>query len=360
MSGRWALPALTEGELAPNFYAETRLNPKFHFTMAAGRYVLLAFLPGDPAGLAAALAAFEPIRSRFDDRFLGAFFVARGLTGAETPDDRLPGQRWFIDPEDGLAPRCDPGPDGLGWLLFDPALRLMARAPIDRPEALFARIAALPPLDIYGGGPMTAPVLIVPRVFEPELCQQLIDLYEAEGGQPSGIMRDVGGRTVGVLDGMKSRRDVQVRDLALRGEIVERIERSVKPMIRRAFHFHATRIERYTVACYDAAEGGFFRPHRDNVSLATAHRRFACSINLNAEAFEGGDLRFPEFGPRTYRPPTGGAMVFACNLLHEATPVTRGRRYAFLPFLHDEAGERIREQNSAFLDLPESEGAPSR
>ena len=25
------------------------------------------------------------------------------------------------------------------------------------------------------------------------------------------------------------------------------------------------------------------------------HRRFAVSISLNSEAFEGGDLRFPEF-----------------------------------------------------------------
>jgi hypothetical protein len=48
---------------------------------------------------------------------------------------------------------------------------------------------------------------------------------------------------------------------------------------------------------------------------------------------------------RTYKPPTGGATVFACGLLHEATPVTSGVRYAFLPFLYDEEGRRIREAN---------------
>jgi predicted 2-oxoglutarate/Fe(II)-dependent dioxygenase YbiX len=116
-------------------------------------------------------------------------------------------------------------------------------------------------------------------------------------------------------------------------------------MILRAFHFAATRLERYLVACYDASEGGYFRPHRDNQSLGTAHRRFAVSINLNAEDFDGGDIRFPEFGQRTYRPPTGGAVVFNCSLLHEATPVTRGRRYAVLPFLFDAEGEAIRQQN---------------
>ena len=59
-----------------------------------------------------------------------------------------------------------------------------------------------------------------------------------------------------------------------------------------------------------AADGAVFHPHRDSTTQGTAHRRFACSINLNAGDFDGGDLRFPEYGMRTYRPPTGGAVVF--------------------------------------------------
>ena len=42
-------------------------------------------------------------------------------------------------------------------------------------------------------------------------------------------------------------------------------------------------------------------------------------------------------------------MVFSCSLLHEATPVTSGRRYAFLPFLYDDAGARLRERNLAYV-----------
>ncbi len=34
-------------------------------------------------------------------------------------------------------------------------------------------------------------------------------------------------------------------------------------------------------------------------------------------------------------------MVFSCALLHEATRVTAGRRYAFLPFLYDEEGAEV-------------------
>ncbi len=114
------------------------------------------------------------------------------------------------------------------------------------------------------------------------------------------------------------------------------------------FRFRATRMERYLIACY-AAGAGHFRPHRDNTTMGTAHRQFAVTVNLNDD-FEGGDLRFPEFGPRTYRAPAGGAIIFSCSLLHEATPVTKGRRFAFLPFLYDEAAAKLREENDRFLE----------
>jgi predicted 2-oxoglutarate/Fe(II)-dependent dioxygenase YbiX len=217
-------------------------------------------------------------------------------------------------------------------------------------EQMFERLRALPPVDDHAGVPLHAPVMITPRVFEPELCRRLIAYYEAQGGAPSGVMREVDGKTVGVLDDFKRRRDAIVTDSALIAETRQQIHRKLVPEIEKAFRFRATRIERYIVARYDAEEGGYFRPHRDNRTGGTKHRQFACSINLNAEDFEGGDLRFPEYGARTYRPPTGGAVVFSCSLLHEATPVTRGTRFAFLPFLFDEAAEQVRARNAHLVE----------
>jgi predicted 2-oxoglutarate/Fe(II)-dependent dioxygenase YbiX len=60
------------------------------------------------------------------------------------------------------------------------------------------------------------------------------------------------------------------------------------------------------------------------------------SINLNDD-FEGGGLVFPEYSARVYRPPVGGALVFSCSLMHAVLPMTRGRRYACLPFVYDDA-----------------------
>jgi predicted 2-oxoglutarate/Fe(II)-dependent dioxygenase YbiX len=67
-------------------------------------------------------------------------------------------------------------------------------------------------------------------------------------------------------------------------------------------------------------------------------------------------LRFPEFGQQLYQPPRGGALVFSCSLLHEATPVTRGQRYAYLPFLYTDADAQLREQNRQFLQFEQRNG----
>ncbi len=41
--------------------------------------------------------------------------------------------------------------------------------------------------------------------------------------------------------------------------------------------------------------------------------------------------------------------MFSCSLLHAVSRMTRGHRYAFLPFLYDEEASRLRETNNAFL-----------
>lgn len=191
---------------------------------------------------------------------------------------------------------------------------------------------------------------MVPRVFEPEFCQELIAYYNLHGGGESGFMREVEGRTIGIQDPtFKRRRDQNIFDERLQTEAIYRIHDRLVPEIHRAFQFKATRIERHIVACYDGKSGGFFRPHRDNTTKGTAHRKFAVSLNLNTGQYQGGLLRFPEFGRQTYTAPAGGAVVFSCSLLHEATPVTQGLRYAYLPFLYDDAAAKIREMNLQFL-----------
>jgi len=335
---------IAPGEPAPWFTAPTPSNPQFVFDTAAGRYVLLVFLPKDDAKAAgAALRLLAAHRSRLDDETLSAFVVVRDPATAATARD-MRGLRWFLD-LDGAVSRLygalmEDGVEAPMWLLLDPALRAIGRVKISSGEAIFDHIAGLAPPADHAGAPLHAPVLTAPRIFEPELCARLVALHEADGGSFTGVMRDAGERTIAVMDELKKRRDLLVEDPDLQATLRDRLERRLFPLIARGLGFAVTRIERYVVSCYDAADGAVFHPHRDSTTFGTAHRKFACSINLN-DGFSGGDLRFPEYGSKTYRPPPGGAVVFSCALLHEATRVTAGRRYAFLPFFYDEAGAQV-------------------
>ena len=72
---------------------------------------------------------------------------------------------------------------------------------------------------------------------------------------------------------------------------------------------------------YDAETGGYFRTHRDNTNISTAHRRFAMTLNLNAEDYDGGELCFPEFDNATYKPATGEAVTHLNYLIGEGTMI---------------------------------------
>ena len=153
-----------------------------------------------------------------------------------------------------------------------------------------------------------------------------------------GVFRNYAAERTG-NDELKRRRDHVVEDERVLQRLVSTVGRRVMPEVRRAFSFPATRFEGFKIVRYGSENGGFFRAHRDNLSPATAHRRFALTLNLN-EAYEGGELRFAEYGPMTYRPAAGEALLFSCSLLHEVTDVTRGERFALLSFLFGEQDVR--------------------
>lgn len=185
-----------------------------------------------------------------------------------------------------------------------------------------------------------APVLVVPDVLSAKLCRDLIQHFEA--GRPTfGGMASVGadGAAVHRIDaGKKHRYDLVLGagDPYL-GEVLGGVVSRCVPEIARAFHVDIAHTDRMLLARYDET-GGYFRRHRDNAAPSVAFRQFALSLNLNDD-FEGGHVLFPEYNDRRYRPPAGAGVVFSCSLLHEAAPVTRGRRYCALTFLHDAAAQ---------------------
>jgi len=361
-----ALPR--EHEYAPVFSGRSQRNKNFAFATIAGRPVALTFIgtTGHPVGRRLAddlMAAAEALPT---ERCVLCAVTFDAKDREQERIDERPALIVFHDEDLKIAklygvvePDAAPG-GSFGFrpvtFLLDERLRIARILPIRDAESHVQEVLqAVDTLPRPGAQKLRqqawAPVLAVPRVFEPAFCRELIAYYEREGGQPSGFMRERKGMTYGMLDdAFKRRRDAGIADKSLREAGRQRVFRRLAPAIKQAFMFDTTHIERDIVACYDATTGGFFKAHRDNTTRATAHRRFAVTVNLNAEDYEGGDLRFPEFGKATYRAETGGAVVFSCSLLHEATPVTRGKRYCYLPFLYDAEGARLRKENVKYLD----------
>jgi peroxiredoxin/predicted 2-oxoglutarate/Fe(II)-dependent dioxygenase YbiX len=364
---------LLPGDPAPWFHARSTTREKFSFDSAGGRYLVLCFFmtASDERGRRAVVAALaEP--GLFDD--VKAAFFGVSVDPADEAEkrgpDRIPGYRTFWDFNGNVSrlygaipPDADPGKGKVAlrrvWVVLGPTLRVMRVIPFaeDGSDAgeLMAYLESLPPPERHAGFEVQAPILVLPDVFEPEFCETLIGVYEAHGGQETGFMQDIGGKTVQKLDpGHKRRRDHIVADQEVIRQVQQRFARSVAPELLKAYQYRATRVERYLVGCYRVEDGGHFAPHRDNTTKGTAHRRFAASINLNAD-FDGGEVSFPEYGPRGFKPPPGGAVGFSCSLLHSVAKVTRGSRYAFLPFIYDDEAAKLRDANQKFL----AEGAGS-
>jgi predicted 2-oxoglutarate/Fe(II)-dependent dioxygenase YbiX len=181
-----------------------------------------------------------------------------------------------------------------------------------------------------------APVLVVPNVLSRSDCQALIQRFHDMGSEPGMVTSLVQGEQVRrVYETMKKRLDHRISDPEVRKPLLALIGRRVASELDKAFHYRNFKFDRVLIACYDAERGDYFKRHRDNQTPKTATRRFALTVNLNSDEYEGGELIFPEYGEHRYKPPAGAAVLFSCTLLHEALPVTRGRRFALLSFLRD-------------------------
>lgn len=272
----------------------------------------VAMIRGTPAQCAAfAKGSADGVTLLADD---GA--VALHLLGAEAPGSRLI-TGFALDPNLRVIERIE---HRTGGNLGDFLRRLHAACGPD---------ASLAPQIIN----QQAPALFVPRVMDPAMCAELIAYFEQQGGQPSGTAYIEGDKAYWRQDpSVKLRRDVYIKEGPWLERIKEVVARRVLPEIQRCCHYRVTQHEVFKLVCYDAQTGGYFRPHRDNESRDTQHRRFAMTLHLNTGDYQGGQLRFPEFSSHLYESARGDAIVFSSSLLHEVVPVTAGKRYVLLGF----------------------------
>jgi predicted 2-oxoglutarate/Fe(II)-dependent dioxygenase YbiX len=324
--------------------------PAFVGATASGRFWSLDAQAGRPA-LIVALGCLDPATARQTFDALDAARPALGAAGV----DLVP-----IAPLSPAYSVCDAAREGLvhvaeangleswqvdgrpGVMAIDRSGRIVALAPLGAPgdaAKIAEHIAPLVAPDPARVSACAAPVLIVPNIIGRTRCQAFIDHFEAS---PHAAGRMAGADDAGAIhkldESLKRRRDIELAPGSpLHGEVMDVMARRLVPEIKRAFQKDVGYADRILIARYDD-DGGYFKRHRDNALPHTAFREFAVSLNLNTHAHEGGALKFPEFDDVGYAAPAGGAMVFSASLLHEAAPVTRGRRYVILSFLSSTPG----------------------
>jgi hypothetical protein len=282
------------------------------------------------------LAGAAPSAAEVED-FVGhrpAIEAAGARLFAVTHARAVPGLDTFCDPENKLARAV--GLDGRGAIVLDPEFRLAAIVADGQGAtdivAACRRFRDLAPEQEVRG---QAPVLMVHRALDAGFCRRLIDYWKA-GEKLLNLVSNAEGGAMYDAGTLKRRADVAVTDADLFAALSSALSRRIAPGIAKAFQRRVTRFEGFKVGCYDAADRGAFGPHRDNATPLSRNRLFAISLNLNSD-YAGGEIRFPEYGRRLYRPDAGDALVFSCTLLHEAMPVVSGRRFGLFTFLYDDA-----------------------
>ena len=337
---------LSPGDRLPS-YAGVGLDRSFHSADGqAGRAAVL--LLGGPLAtpslepLLAALTARRPAFAAGDADLLLLLDFSAVPALLERGEDATRGARLLLCRDEFFAACAVPFDRPL-LVVADRAGRIAGCWPADDDPACLVK-AALQVVSCLAAEetrPCTlpAPVLFIPGLLDHALCQELIGRFEdgasfdsgVSGSGPDGRPRDV------VDHARKSRRDCLLTPGdGVHERVLDLIGRRCMPEIKRAFQHEVAHVDRMLIARYDEGVGHFKR-HRDNASAAVAFRQFALSINLNAGAYTGGHLLFPEFNDHRYLPATGEGMVFSASLLHEAARVLTGRRYVLLTFLYDRA-----------------------
>ncbi|MEO6862602.1 MAG: redoxin domain-containing protein [Microcoleus sp.] len=367
------MPILQIGDPAPWFSIAASNNPLFDFSMAGGRRVVLFFFASAAfEQIQAILKSFQELSVEFQSLQVPLLGVSVDATDKEqnrrttiAPSfiffwdfDKKISQQYGVcrEVEQNGVVRVHYAPQ---TFVLNENLQVINILPMGESDQHAQQVLHFIKTltQIEEPRPITtrhAPVLVIPNVFDASFCRSLIDMYNADGGSTSGFMREIDGKTVGIHDdNFKKRRDFYIKDEHLLRQLNTIILRRVIPEVEKAFQFKITRFERYLIACYDAQSGGYFQAHRDNTSQGTLHRRFAMTLNLNVGEYRGGFLRFPEYAPHGYKGDSGTAIIFSCSLLHEATRMISGQRFALLSFFYGDEDALVRNANvKCIVDRP--------
>jgi predicted 2-oxoglutarate/Fe(II)-dependent dioxygenase YbiX len=174
-------------------------------------------------------------------------------------------------------------------------------------------------------------IVVLEDVVPADLCQQIVDEYEASddweaGGVEYGI--DTQARSVSTIN--VSSQEILAKNEPTRSSIDRALFSCAKRAVRaykKKFPFLSIEQDSgYELLRY--TQGQFYKEHTD--SLLKAPRELSCSFVLN-DGFLGGEFSFFS-GKSTYKIPKGGAIMFPSNFMfpHQVLPIKTGTRYSVI------------------------------
>lgn len=117
--------------------------------------------------------------------------------------------------------------------------------------------------------------------------------------------------------------------------LYDRLGREIQQVNAEAYGYHLSGIEAIQLATYE--EGDFYDWHTDLGQGDNSTRKLSLSIQLTAsEDYDGGELEFMKVADTGLK--DQGAIIFFPSFLHhQVKPVTRGRRYSLVAWVHGDA-----------------------
>jgi predicted 2-oxoglutarate/Fe(II)-dependent dioxygenase YbiX len=182
--------------------------------------------------------------------------------------------------------------------------------------------------------PSDAFVQVIPHDFTPSELAQLRALIDEESAQ--GSIQSVDQLEGGLAQQRRSRtRHLNPMEYSwVCGKL-----RPIVIALNRKYRFDIFGISELQLAYYDAADEGFYNWHMD-IDPGQMSRKITLSMALSDPAdYEGGDVEFNTGGntdelvqtaPRSQT----DLVAFPPFVLHRVTPVTRGRRYVLIAWIH--------------------------
>jgi PKHD-type hydroxylase len=179
------------------------------------------------------------------------------------------------------------------------------------------------------------------NLFTPEECKKIIEIGTS-GTDASPLTYGNVGDMTGSPEQLKELAKVRRSPIAwIRSDVLdnrwifERLVHQIKTINDQFFNYDLTDIQSLQFTSYDAKEKGFYQKHVDMMYKGTGTRKLSLSVQLSDSSdYEGGDLLLhyknnPDVAFRNQ----GTATFFPSWMLHEVTPVTKGKRYSLVAWV---------------------------